>query len=46
MAETNIDNDDHVIGRVWNHPINKGLLFGQLIGVPFKYDIGTWYELS
>ena len=25
---------DVVVGRVWIHPMNHGLLFGQLIGVP------------
>ncbi len=23
-----------VVGRVWNHPVNPGLLFGQMIQVP------------
>ena len=25
---------DVVVGGVWNHPVNHGLWFGQLIGVP------------
>ena len=25
---------DVVVGRVWNHPVHRGLLFGQLIGIP------------
>ena len=29
-------NGDTVIGRVSNHPVKPGLIFGQLIGVPFK----------
>ena len=39
-------NDDHVIACVWIHPINKGLLFGQLVGVPFKAVCDTWYAFS
>ena len=27
-------NDRTVVGRVWNHPINPGLLFWQMIQVP------------
>ena len=23
-----------VVGKVWNHPMNHGLLFGHLIGIP------------
>ena len=38
--------DDNVSGRVWNHHMNEGLLFGQLIDIPFKYIPGTWYEFS
>ena len=25
---------DVVVGRVWKHPLNRGLRFGQLIGTP------------
>ncbi len=32
-------NDRTVAGRVWNHPVNPGLLFGQMIQVPLG-DIG------
>ena len=34
---------DMVIERVWNHPINPGLLLGQLIGVPVGDILDTWY---
>ena len=34
-------NDDVVIGRVANHPVNPGLLFGQLIGIPINNFIGA-----
>ncbi|MFM7990575.1 MAG: hypothetical protein ACKPKO_65770, partial [Candidatus Fonsibacter sp.] len=27
-------NDRTVVGRVWKHPVNPGLLLGQLIQVP------------
>ena len=27
-------NDRTVVGRVWNHPVNPGLLLGQMIQVP------------
>ena len=36
-------NDEQVISHVWNHPINIGVLIGQLIGVPFKDDLDTNY---
>ena len=25
---------DVVVGRVWDHPVNHGLWFGQFIGIP------------
>ena len=27
-------NDRTVVGRVWNHPVNPDLLFGQMIQIP------------
>ena len=39
-------NDNHVIRREWHRPINQGMLFGQLIGVPFKDVLDVWYEFA
>ena len=27
-------NDETVVGRVWNHPVNPGLRVGQMIQIP------------
>ena len=27
-------NDDNVVGHVWNHPVNRGLMFGQMLQIP------------
>ena len=27
-------NDETVVGRVWGHPVNPGLRFGQMIQIP------------
>ena len=29
-------NDRTVVGRVWNRPVNQGLLFGQIIQIPLR----------
>ena len=33
MSVSRLDGDV-VVGRVWNQPVNHGLWFGQLIGIP------------
>ncbi|MFM7981713.1 MAG: hypothetical protein ACKPKO_20585 [Candidatus Fonsibacter sp.] len=37
-------NNRTVVGRVWNHPINPGLLFGQMIQVPLGDILDECYE--
>ena len=39
-------NDENVVGRVWNHPVNPGLRFGQMIQILFViyWMFGTWFK--
>ena len=36
-------NDETVVGRVWNHPVNPGLRFGQMIQIPICDILDVWY---
>ena len=36
---------DVVVGGVWNHPVNHGLWFGQLIGVPIVDVIDNMWNI-
>ena len=35
-------NREMVVGRVWNHPINPGLLFCQLLQIPIHGILNAW----
>ena len=35
-----------VVGRVWNHPVNRGLLFDQVVGIPIVDVIDNMYIIS
>ena len=37
---------DVVIGRVWNRPVNRGLWFGQLIGIPIDDIIDNMHNIG
>ena len=37
-------NDRTVVGRVWNHPVNPGLLFGQMIQIALGNILDEYYE--
>ena len=35
-----------VVGKVWNHPVKRGLLFGHLIGIPIVDVIDSTYNIN
>ena len=39
-------NDETVVGRVWNHPVNPGLLFGQVIQIPIRDILVVCYMVQ
>ena len=36
-------NDETVVGRVWNHPVNPGLLRGQMLQTLMRDILFVWY---
>ena len=39
-------NDETVVGRVWNHPVNPGLRVGQMIQIPICDILDDWYMVQ
>ena len=37
-------NDETVVSRVWNHPFNRGLMFGQKIQIPICSILDVLYK--
>ena len=36
--------DETVVGRVWNHPFNRGVIFGQKIEIPIHDILDISYK--
>ena len=37
-------NDETIVSRVWNHPFNRGLMFGQKIQIPICSILDVLYK--